>query len=95
MSSKVEIEKDNHELPETHVGTVHVVDPEKAGALPEIDHVAEKKLLRKIDINLITLFGALYLMSFLGMVPYLLQYTSYLSPSIDRSNIGNAVCSTI
>ncbi|RFU30936.1 hypothetical protein B7463_g5423, partial [Scytalidium lignicola] len=31
----------------------------------EIDHAAEKRLLRKIDINLITLFGALYLMSFL------------------------------
>lgn len=31
-----------------------------------IDPRAEKKLLRKIDLNLITLFGALYLMSFLG-----------------------------
>ena len=36
------------------------------GSIREIDHDAEKKLLRKIDLNLITLFGALYLMSFLG-----------------------------
>lgn len=27
------------------------------GTTTEIDHVAEKKVLRKIDINLITLFG--------------------------------------
>jgi hypothetical protein len=27
------------------------------GTITEIDHVAEKKVLRKIDINLITLFG--------------------------------------
>ena len=31
-----------------------------------IDHDAEKKIIRKIDLNLITLFGCLYLMSFLG-----------------------------
>ncbi|KAF1990633.1 MFS general substrate transporter [Aulographum hederae CBS 113979] len=30
-----------------------------------IDHKREKKLLHKIDLNLMTLFGALYLMSFL------------------------------
>lgn len=30
------------------------------------DPVAEQKLLRKLDMNIITLFGALYLMSFLG-----------------------------
>lgn len=76
MASKddTDIEKgiDKSEEPsETKVGTMHeldgrAVDPEKAGTYPEIDFVAEKKLLRKIDINLITLFGALYLMSFLG-----------------------------
>jgi hypothetical protein len=27
------------------------------GTITEIDHVAEKRVLRKIDINLITLFG--------------------------------------
>ncbi|KAF2112236.1 major facilitator superfamily domain-containing protein [Lophiotrema nucula] len=30
-----------------------------------IDHDTEKKIIRKIDLNLITLFGCLYLMSFL------------------------------
>lgn len=35
------------------------------GTVGQIDEVAEKKLLRKVDLNLITLFGALYLMSFL------------------------------
>ena len=38
---------------------------EEHGTVLEIDHVAEKKLVGKIDLNLITLFGALYLMSFL------------------------------
>ena len=33
-----------------------------------VDHAAEKKIVRKMDRNLITVFGALYLMSFLGMV---------------------------
>jgi hypothetical protein len=36
------------------------------GRIWEIDHMAEKKLLRKIYQKLITLFGALYFMSFLG-----------------------------
>ncbi|KAK5131207.1 hypothetical protein LTR08_001232 [Meristemomyces frigidus] len=30
-----------------------------------VDHQAEKRVLRKIDLNLISIFGALYLMSFL------------------------------
>ena len=32
----------------------------------EIDHQAEKNVVRKIDLNLISIFGVLYLMSFLG-----------------------------
>ncbi|RDW89671.1 MFS general substrate transporter-52 [Coleophoma cylindrospora] len=55
---------------DTQKGLVHQldgtpIDPEKTATFPDIDYVAEKKLLRKIDINLITLFGALYLMCFL------------------------------
>ncbi|KAF2100183.1 MFS general substrate transporter [Rhizodiscina lignyota] len=50
-------------------------DTETGDLIAAIDPVAEKKLLRKLDLNIITLFGALYLMSFLGT---------------DRSNIGNA-----
>ncbi|WVQ73492.1 hypothetical protein IAR50_003064 [Cryptococcus sp. DSM 104548] len=38
-------------------------DPELGDV--EIDHVAESKVLRKIDWNLIPVFGALYMMSFL------------------------------
>lgn len=41
-------------------------DSEHGDILNTIDPVAEKKLVRKLDINIITLFGALYLMSFLG-----------------------------
>ena len=33
-----------------------------------IDHVAEKKVLRKIDLNLISLFGVLYLASTMLLV---------------------------
>ena len=42
----------------------------------EIDYVAEKKLIRKIDLNLITLFGALYLMSFLDKYQTAVKYYS-------------------
>ena len=31
-----------------------------------IDREAEKRVLRKVDLNLLSVFGALYLMSFLG-----------------------------
>lgn len=46
-------------------------ESEEADKIPKnlediIDPAGEKKILRKIDANLITLFGALYLMSFLG-----------------------------
>lgn len=33
-----------------------------------IDHDAEKRVIRKVDFNLITIFGALYMMSFLGII---------------------------
>lgn len=32
----------------------------------DIDRGVERQILRKIDLNLISIFGALYLMSFLG-----------------------------
>ncbi|CZR64272.1 uncharacterized protein PAC_14170 [Phialocephala subalpina] len=66
MSEHADMEKRDLETPvygdgveknEVNVDTEH-------GTLG-IDHVAEKKLIRKIDLNLMTLFGALYLMSFL------------------------------
>ncbi|WWD18844.1 hypothetical protein CI109_103299 [Kwoniella shandongensis] len=44
--------------------TILDVNPE-AEQHGEIDHVAERRVLRKIDYNLITIFGALYMMSFL------------------------------
>ena len=38
------------------------------GSLDDVvDHAAERKIVRKMDLNLITVFGGLYLMSFLGM----------------------------
>jgi len=42
--------------------------PEKdVGSIDDlIDEQAERKVLRKIDFNLISVFGCLYLMSFLG-----------------------------
>ncbi|KAK8864132.1 hypothetical protein IAR55_001378 [Kwoniella newhampshirensis] len=42
-----------------------VVDVNDVAHGEEIDHVAERKVLRKIDWNLISIFGALYMMSFL------------------------------
>jgi hypothetical protein len=33
--------------------------------LPEIDHVAERKLVRKLDLNIVWVVMALYLFSFL------------------------------
>ncbi|KAE8445629.1 hypothetical protein EG329_013263 [Mollisiaceae sp. DMI_Dod_QoI] len=68
MSGNIDMEKKDLEFPvdgdagsKTDVN-LHV-DSEHGTV--GIDYVAEKKLLRKIDLNLITLFGALYLMSFL------------------------------
>lgn len=34
----------------------------------DIDYAAEKKIVRKMDLNLISIFGVLYLMSFLGKI---------------------------
>lgn len=53
MAANVDMEKKSSNLqtndyPDQDVGVVSDV---------EIDHLAEKKLLRKIDMNLITLFG--------------------------------------
>jgi hypothetical protein len=48
---------------ETASATVQVAE----GSYEEaINTIEEKKVVRKMDLNLITLFGALYLMSFLG-----------------------------
>lgn len=59
--SETEIDafKPTHEIPSGSDADI------ESGAVGEIDELSEKKLLRKIDLNLITLFGALYLMSFL------------------------------
>lgn len=57
-----------------------MVDAEAASSPPDkddasfddaIDSQEEKRILRKIDVNLITLFGVLYLMSFLGWSKFL------------------------
>ncbi|KUJ14691.1 MFS general substrate transporter [Mollisia scopiformis] len=68
MSSNIDMEKRDLESPvDGDLASKHEVNLKvdiENGRLA-IDHVAEKKLMRKIDLNLITLFGALYLMSFL------------------------------
>jgi hypothetical protein len=71
MEDKKELSNDKFSLSVTAARDGNVasdVDKElEIGEVSDtIDHKTEKKLVRKIDLNLITLFGALYLMSFLG-----------------------------
>lgn len=60
MSQRINMEKKDSELPmDADTTSKHEVDlkiDSEIGRV-EIDRVTEKKLLRKIDVNLITLFG--------------------------------------
>jgi hypothetical protein len=48
------------------VDSAHGVDKDVGAVENIIDPLLEKKVLRKVDIYLLTLFGALYMMSALG-----------------------------
>lgn len=56
LGHRGEMEKSDHSLPVEHTGDE---------ALPIIDHVAEKKLVRKLDLFIIPITMLLYLFSFL------------------------------
>jgi hypothetical protein len=73
MEEKKELSDDKQPLSATAASdgnAISDVDKElEVGEVSDaIDHKTEKKLVRKIDLYLITLFGALYLMSFLGLL---------------------------
>lgn len=59
MSENIDMEKRDLESPAAdHVlAKDEIINADSKYERVEIDHVAEKKLMRKIDLNLISLFG--------------------------------------
>ena len=68
MARKDAFEKDVKPTSAIHAAEVEGPSASEAGNVEEFfDQSREQEVLRKVDICLMTLIGALYLLSFLGM----------------------------
>ena len=86
----------DHESDHNDVQKDMSVDVADGEMQQEEDPALEKRVLRKLDGNLITLFCLLYLMSFLGQYLHTpsCSNTGPLTLRIDRASIGNAALTT-